>query len=175
MKTTKKIMVQTSTDKVWQVFAHNFDQAHLWMASVPNSFGQENGQLFKGASSAGRVCELDANPKGIKAVESFLAYDEEKKSCTILIKFANTPFAFPLVQNVAEFSLEQRENNQSVVTFTIISTLKPLAYIIYPLIKFGFGFFITQIIEELKYYVEQGKPHPRKVKAANKLARVKNN
>ncbi|MDQ6988679.1 MAG: hypothetical protein Q9M19_02260 [Mariprofundaceae bacterium] len=144
------------------------------MASVPNSFGQENGQLFEGASSAGRVCELDANSTGIKAVESFLVYDEAKKSCTILIEFANTPFAFPLVRNVAEFSLEQGENNQSVVTFAITSTLKPLAYIIYPVIKFGFGFFITQIIEELKHYVEHGKPHPRKVKATNKLALAAN-
>ena len=169
MKTTKIITIDTAGDKVWDVFAHDFDNAYKWMASIPKSFGKDNGKKYPDSSSAGRVCELDSNPNGMKAKESFLAYSEENKTCTVLIEFLNTPFGFPLVQNVAEFSLTEQGENQSVVTFSITSTLKPLAFIIYPIIKFGFGFFVKPIVEELKFYVENGTPHPRKVKAINKM------
>lgn len=169
MKTTKIITIETTADKVWTVFAHDFDNAYKWMASIPKSLGKDNGKRYEGSSSAGRVCELDSNPNGMKASESFLAYDDEKKTCTVLIQFFNTPFGFPLVQNVAEFSLSEHGNNKSVVTFSITSTLKPFAFIIYPIIKLGFGFFIQQIVEELKFYVENGTPHPRKIKAIDKM------
>ncbi|MCJ8312349.1 MAG: hypothetical protein HRU38_09080 [Saccharospirillaceae bacterium] len=169
MITTKIITIETSSDKIWQIFAHDFDNAYKWMASVPNSVGHDNGKKYEGSSSAGRVCELDGNPKGMKAKESFLAYDEENKTCTVLIEFLNTPFGFPIVQNVAKFSLTQTSTKQSEVTFSVTSTLKPLAFIIYPIIKFGFGFFIKQIVEELKFYVENDTPHPRKIKAINKM------
>lgn len=169
MKTTKIISINASADRVWDVFAHDFDNAYKWMASIPKSFGKDNGQHYEGCSSTGRVCELDSNPNGMKAQESFLAYNEECKSCTVLIEFLNTPFGFPLVKNVAEFSLVEQGKSQSVVTFSITSTLKPLAFMIYPLIKFGFGFLFQQILEELKFYVENETPHPRKVKAINKV------
>jgi len=174
MNTTKVISIDASGDKIWQVFAHDFDNAYKWMASIPNSTGKDNGKKYEGASSAGRVCELDGNPNGMKAKESFLAYDDDKKTCTVLIEFLNTPFGFPLVQNVAEFYLSENDASQSVVTFSVTSTLKPLAFIIYPIIKFGFGFFIKQIVEELKFYVENGTPHPRKVKAMNKMTLTAN-
>ena len=136
MKTTKVITIDTPGDKVWDVFAHDFDNAYKWMASIPKPFGQDNGKKYAGSSSAGRVCELGG----------------------------------PLVQNVAEFSLIEQGENQSVVTFSVTSTLKPLAFVIYPIIKFGFGFFVKQIVEELKFYVETGTPHPRKIKALNKAS-----
>ena len=172
MKSTITITIDTAGNKIWDVFAHDFDNAYKWMASVPNSFGKDNGKKYEGSSSAGRVCDLDGNPKGMKASESFLAYDEEKKTCTVLIKFLNTPFGFPLVQNVADFSISEQSETQSVVTFSVTSTLKPLAFIIYPIIKFSFKFFVKQIVEELKFYVENGTPHPRKVKALNKMKLV---
>jgi hypothetical protein len=169
MNTTRNITINATGDKVWTVFAHDFDNAYKWMASIPKSFGQNNGKKYEGASSAGRVCELDGNPNGLQATESFLAYDEEKRTCTVLIQFLNTPFGFPLVQNVAEFSLSEQGDNQSIVTFSVTSTLKPLAFIMYPIIKLGFGYVVNQIIEELKFYVENGTPHPRKVKALGKM------
>ena len=174
MKTTKTITINTTGDKVWEVFAHDFNNAYKWMASIPKSFGKDNGTQYPDCSSAGRVCELDNNPNGLKAKESFLSYSEEDRTCTVLIEFLNTPFGFPLVQNVAEFSLTEQGNNQSVVTFSVTSTLKPLAFIIYPIIKFGFGFFVKQIVEELKFYVENGTPHPRKIKAISKIKLAKN-
>lgn len=169
MITTVKTNINVATEKVWDIFAHDFDNAYVWMASIPISVGSENGPQHEGSSSAGRMCQLDGTPEGMIAKESFLAYNEEEKTCKILIDFLNTPFGFPLVKNVVDFSVIQDGKGRSDVTFSVTSTLKPLAYIIYPIVKFGFGFFARQIIEELKFYAENGTPHPRKVKANNKM------
>jgi hypothetical protein len=169
MKTNITLTIDTAGDKIWDVFAHDFDNAYKWMAGVPKSVGKDNGEQFEGASSAGRVCDLNNKPQGPKASESFLAYNEEEKSCTVLIEFLNTPMGFPLVQNVADFSLIELGGDKSEVTFTVTSTLRPMGFILYPVIKLGFRTFVKQIMEELKFYVENGTPHPRKVKAINKV------
>ena len=95
-------------------------------------------------------------------------------SCTVLIEFLDTPIVFPLVQNVADFSLSEQGENKSEVNFTVTSTLRPLGFILYPIIKLGFRTFVKQIMEELKFYVENGTPHPRKVKAINKMKSATN-
>lgn len=40
----------------------------------------------------------------------------------------------------------------------IKSKLKPFAYLLYPLVKLGLGVFVKQIVEELKYFAENGTP-----------------
>ena len=52
MRFTKKMKVNASVDKVWTVFAHDFDNAYKWMASVPHSYAKANGEDFDGAQSA---------------------------------------------------------------------------------------------------------------------------
>jgi hypothetical protein len=59
MKFTVTTPVSVPADKVWTVFAHEFNDAHKWMASVPHSYAKSNGEQFEGAQSCGRVCELD--------------------------------------------------------------------------------------------------------------------
>lgn len=166
MRFTKTTNMNASAQQVWKVFAHDFDDAHLWMASVPKSYAAANGEEFEGAQSAGRVCELDTG--GIKASEKFLAYDEAAKTCTIRIEFIGTPGVFPVQHNTVEFSIVDAGEGQSVMTWNFSSKLKPWAFAIWPLIRIGFGVFVGQIIAELKHYVEHGTPHPRKIKANQK-------
>jgi len=166
MKIIKKTTIGEPADKVWKVFAHDFDSAGEWMSSVPNTYGKNLGKKFEGAKSSGRVCELDG---GISVSEPILAYDEVNKTLTLETFFSNAPPLVPILGNVVNFSVKDSGKNQSVVTWIIKPKLKPFAYLLYPLVKFGLGLFIGQIIGELKYFVENGKPHPRKLKAISKL------
>ena len=84
VKFTKTLKVKSSTDKVWEIFAHGFNDVHKWMASVPHSYAQTNGESFDGAHSDGRVCELSPDQNGMKASEKFLAYNEDNKTATAL-------------------------------------------------------------------------------------------
>ncbi len=168
MRFVKKSRVAASADAVWAVFAHEFDSAYKWMASVPHSYGEEVGERFDGAESAGRVCELNSDPNGVKASEQFLAYDEDAKTCTVRIDFLNTRAVFPVHHNQLDFSIVDVGDDESEMTWVFRSRIKPWAYLIWPLIRIGFGVFVGQIMEELKFYVENGTPHPRKVAASTK-------
>ncbi len=168
MKFTKTVAIDATAAEVWAVFAHDFDNAHLWMASVPHSFGQDNGQWFDGASSAGRVCELQPDPSGLKASERFLAYDEAARTCTVRIDFVDTPRVFPVKYNSVDFAVVDNPDGGSTCTWAFSSRIKPWAYVMWPVLRSGASVFLGQIGEELKHYVETGQPHPRKVKALAK-------
>ncbi|MFT5823449.1 MAG: hypothetical protein ACI8ZM_004710 [Crocinitomix sp.] len=168
IKFTKKVIVNTSEDKIWETFAHGFNDAYKWMASVSHSYSQANGESFDGAQSDGRVCELSSKPDGIKASEKFLAYDEKNKTVTVKVDFIDTPALFPVNYNLVDFSLRKISENQCEMIWEFSSKIKPLGYLLWPLMRIGFGVFVKQIIEELKYYVEHGTPHPRKIKAMEK-------
>ena len=167
MRITKNIKIDASADKVWKVFAHDFDRASEWMSSVPTTYGQDLGQRFDGAKSAGRVCELNGDPKGIKAKEYFLAYDEEARTCTIDIEI-DGPALLPIRGNVLDFSIEEDGPNRSIVHWDVTVKVKPLANLVYPLVKLGLSVLFGQVPEELKYFVENDAPHPRKLKATRK-------
>lgn len=169
MKITKHQTIQATADRVWQVFAHDFDQADEWMSSIPKTSGAQLGEQFEDATSCGRVCEIDANPNGIKIKEAFLAYDEQDKRCKLDISLHNAPFIAPIYGNQLTFSVRDTGVNQSEITWIMEPKIKPLAHIIYPLLKFGIGKLAAQILEELTYFIEQGQPHPSKVKAMAKF------
>jgi hypothetical protein len=168
IKFTKKSVVNADADKVWGIFAHGFNDAYKWMASVNHSFAKNNGESFEGCQSNGRVCELSSDGKGIKASEQFLAYNEENKTATVRIDFLNTPFIFPVKFNTLDFSLKKIDGDTSEMTWKFRSNIKFLSYLLWPLLRIGFGVFIKQIIEELTFYIENGTPHPRKIKAMKK-------
>jgi len=168
VKFTKKAIVNADADKVWGVFAHGFNDAYKWMASVNHSFAKNNGESFEGCQSDGRVCELSPDGKGIKASEQFLAYSEENKTATIRIDFLDAPSFFPVKFNTLEFSLKEIDGGKSEMTWKFCSNIKLLGFVLWPLLRLGFGKFIEDIMEELKFYVETGTPHPRKIKAMKK-------
>jgi hypothetical protein len=172
VKFTKTIKINASEEKVWAVFAHGFNEAHLWMASVPYSYAKSNGASFNGSHSDGRVCELNPNQKGIKASEKFLAYNDENKTATVQIDFVNTPFFFPVEFNTLEFSLLETGANESVMTWKFRSNIKPIGLLLWPLLRIGFGKFTKNIMEELQFYVENETPHPRKIKALKKQEKI---
>jgi hypothetical protein len=107
------------------VFAHDFDDAHEWMASIPHSYGKAVGEQFDGATSAGRVCELNDDPNGLKASEQFLDYDEKSKTCTIRVDFVNTPRLFPIHHNELTFSVTESGSGSCETTWAVRSQLKP--------------------------------------------------
>jgi hypothetical protein len=139
------------------------------MASVSHSYAQTNGESFEGAHSDGRVCELRPDQTGIKASEKFLGYDENNKTATVQIDFGNTPFYFPVKFNTLDFSIHEIGDGHSEMMWKFRSNIKPLGLLLWPFLRIGFGVFIGQIIEELKFYAENGTPHPRKLKAMEKL------
>ena len=86
-------------------------------------------------------------------------------TATVQIDFVNTPFLFPVKFNTLEFSLLEMGDDQSKMTWKFRSNIKPLGFILWPLLRLGFGKFIQDIMEELQFYVANGTARPRKIKA----------
>lgn len=165
MKLTKTTKIDAAAADVWDLFAHRFNEADQWMASVPRSYGQENGTRLEGASSAGRICELQPDGTGMKASERFVAYDEASKTCSVRVDFVDAPRVFPVHHNSLDFSVVDDPDGGSTATWVFGAKIKPWGYLMWPLLWRGFSVGWSQMCEELKHYVEIGKPHPRKVAA----------
>jgi hypothetical protein len=56
--------------------------------------------------------------------------------------------------------------------FLAVYLAKPFGYLLWPLLRIGFGNFVGDIMGKLKFYVENGTPHPRKIKAMKKLKSI---
>lgn len=174
MKLSKTMNITAAADKVWEVFAHKFDQGDQWMAAVPRSYSNDGGKLFHGAKSTGRICEMKSDGTGMKASERFIAYDESGKTCTVKVDLLNAPGLFPLKYNSLEFSVIQDSDGGSTVQWIFGAKIKPWAYLMWPVLRMGMFKAWKELTEEFKYYVETGKPHPRKVTAMEKAKAVIN-
>ena len=168
MELTKTMRMTATADKIWEVFAHQFDQGDRWMAAVPRSYSNDGGKLFNGAKSTGRICEMNPDGTGMKAAERFIAYDESAKTCTVRVEFLNVSGAFPIKYNSLDFSVVQDNDGSSTVKWIFGAKIKPWAYLMWPMLRMGMFRAWKELSEEFKHYVETGKPHPRKTTAMEK-------
>lgn len=170
MEVIKKTKIDATADHVWEVFAHRFNDADAWMASVPRSYGKENGASIEGAPSAGRICELRPDGTGMKASERFVAYDETAKTCSVHVEFVDAPQLFPLRHNSLDLSVVEDPDGGSTVTWVFGAKLEPWGYVMWPLLWRGMTVAWKQLCEEFEHYVVTGTPHPRKIAAIEKAS-----
>ena len=169
MKINGQQKSKASIEKIWKVFAVEFDTAYKWMSGVSFSYGEKIGNQIEEAHTEGRICQLNADGSGLKAVEDLMEFDEENKVIRVRVKFDGTPFGFPLKENRVRMSLD-KQGDITLINYEFESDLKPLAKLVYPLIRLGFGMFIKRVFEDLAYYSENGVPHPRKQKELKAVA-----
>lgn len=166
--------ISASAEKVWEVFAHQFDEGHRWMAAVPKSYSNDGGKLFDGAKSTGRIVEMNADGTGMKASERFVEYDESAKTCVVKVDLLDAPMLFPIKYNSLSFSVVHDDDNNCTVQWIYGAKIKPLAYLMWPLLRMGMFKAWKELSEEFKCYLETGEPHPRKVAAIEKAKAVVN-
>lgn len=66
MKITKKVTINKPAELVWDLIAHQFDKAHLWMDPIPHSYEIGSGHSSTGAPMEGRICNLSKNPNVLR-------------------------------------------------------------------------------------------------------------
>lgn len=164
MKLENKITINTTADKVWQVVAHEFDQASVWMAQVPNSYRSHGAISAKDAPMEGRVCELSDKPGGPVAEEYITGYSEERKWLRMKVIPKNAKI--PVIENVVDIHVNELSNGKTEVIWASDLQLKTVGKMLSPVLKLGINKSFNELLEELKYYVENGKPHPRKLAKA---------
>ena len=172
MQMTLTIEIDGPIATVWEVLATDFDKASDWMSFVTHSYKTSDKPAVEQAPMAGRVCEFSANPDAMFVNEAITSYDEEAHTLTIEIHPENTPAMFPVRKNEVTISLVALSDDRTEVQWRVAPILRPLGYVMYPMLRFGMVKSFRSVLEELKFYVEEGQPHPRKVAAQEKHARA---
>lgn len=168
MKLTKTTKIDATADDVWTLFAHRFEEADQWMASVSRSYGHDSGETFEGSTSAGRIIEMQPDGKGMKASERFVAYNEAAKTCSVRVDLIDAPRVFPIDHNSLDFRVVDDPDGGSTATWVFGAAIKRWGYVMWPMLRMGMFKAWNQLCEEFQHYVETGAPHPRKVAAIEK-------
>ncbi len=154
----EEIIINAPAREVWHILAHEFDKVEQWSTGILKSEALIDIPIPEGASVGGRACYTD-NVFGNSAYEAFTYYDEQAMR-----------FGYKAIRELPRF-FKSGENNWGVTAvdkdscevafFAIVETdfLTGLVMMpLFPIIKKIFG---SRTLEELKYFVEHGKPHPR--------------
>lgn len=163
MKMTLKNTINAPIPDVWDKLAIHFDRAADWMSLIPKSVEKVDGLAVDGAPMVGRVCDLTTKPNGPYVDETIIAYDATQSAFTV--KVVPVGGRLPIIQNLITFSLKDLGNNRTEMTWDSDIELKTAGKLLSPLLKRGLSKNLSEQMDELKYYVENNQPHPRKLAA----------
>jgi hypothetical protein len=157
MKITKTVVIKKSAEEVWNLIAHDFDKAHLWMGPIPHSYGIQEGESKQGAPMTGRICHLSDNPDGAKVKEVITQYHEASKTLAFDVYPINNPAIVPIKQNKVQMKINATGPAEAQVIWTAQPQLKLIAYAFYPLLRMIFPIAFAKLLKGLKDYMEAPK------------------
>lgn len=166
MKIRTKIKILAPADRAWEVIAGEFGDAAKWASTLESSSSKE--KLGIGAT---RTCQTKGVGPFPSATikEKLVDYDPKQLTFTYVVQ-SGLPSIFKSAQN--SWSIEPINETScfihSNVFMEVSLWLRPLSWIFPLLLKRD----LKNTFEELSYYIEQGKPHPRKTNSKSKLAKV---
>lgn len=154
----KELVINKKVEEVWEVMGNQFAQVHLWSTNFKDS-KPGGSSKFSGLDYSERVTLTDRG-ETIQELDSFDA-------TTHALSYHITKGAPGIAKHAsAIWSLNSDEANKTTVVLEFnMETKGFLGFLMTPMIKMGMGKSATEIAEDLKYYVENGKPHPRKVES----------
>ena len=168
MKITKTILINKPVEQVWDLVAHQFDKAHLWMGPIPHSQALGLGESDTGAPMAGRICDLSDKPNGAKVKEVITQYSEHDRSLSFDVLPINNPAIVPIKQNNVQMMVRAVGAGQTKVIWTASPQLKTFALPFYPLLRLIFPVAFGKLLTGLKEYAESALPYkemPNQAKA----------
>jgi hypothetical protein len=157
MKILKEVSINAPADRVWDIVGHNFAKIGNWDGSVSSSIVNNSFPKVNGSPYGGRVCETSFGTIN----EKFTAYDE--KGMTFSFQGDITSPVFSNVLNTVTV-IPVNANKSRVITSPNVD-LTFLGKVMSPLLKAGLGSAIKKGLEDLKYYTENNKISPRKLKS----------
>lgn len=159
MLVSKQIEIDTSINKVWQILGKDFANPHKWASPVKHSEGK--GKQIASLACDERACQTTMG----KVREKITHYSDEEHSLSWDIVEGMPPF----VENARNtWSLRKLSDSKTILQIKMDVKLRSWAIFMFPMAKMMFNKLAVQLSEDFAYYAENGKPHPRKIKAMEK-------
>ena len=164
MQIKQQIIINTSADTVWNILGPQYAYVSEWISAVHQSQGRHNSVVPSSkAPCSGRVCETDLGP----FKETIIHYDEANRSLAYSAKGEKMPFFVKQMGNSWKV-IPMGANQARVEMCAEIAILPVFNLVMGPMMRLQIGGILKNAVEELKYYAENGVPHPRKLEARRK-------
>jgi hypothetical protein len=162
---TKQIMIHAPADDVWAVLAREFAQIGHWATGVLESSAVRSAAKPDGAKMAGRECAIDGFGT---TYEIFAHYDEQGMTMGYTVR---GELPSPLSSAFNHWTVRAAGANQTLVEVRPeIELASWPGAIMAPVMRLTFGRTMGILLDDLKYYVEQRRPSPRKLDEMDRIA-----
>lgn len=153
------IVIGAPAETVWQVVAHRFDRIGEWATAIPSSAACAIAEPEVGAPVAGRVCHTDLRLVP-EVTEAIVEYDEAGR--TLTYQAANGLPGF-VTRARNRWQVTPIDQNRTQVTFAAEVRVRGLfGWLARWVLLVQVGRTGRHLLDDLKHYVEHGKPSPRK-------------
>lgn len=156
----KEIVINKSIKDAWKVLGLDFVNASKWASAVNHSEG--SGENFNGSHCSERGCSTIMG--SIK--EKLYEFSNENHSLAYQVT-AGMPFMVTHASNTWKL-IALGESKCKLQISMDIRTSRFLGLLLEPIMKIQMSKMGNHLVEDFAYYVETGKPHPRKIKAQKK-------
>lgn len=160
MNFSKQITVNVPANKVWDITGHDFANIGEWATAVSHSEAIDKLPSVNNSPVGGRLCDTTLG----QVSEEFTSYDEAKK--TFSFKGVFDSVMFKSIVNTTKVT--KIDDNTSEVKISPAIELSMLGTIMSPMIKMKLNKTIDELLNDLKYYAEHGKPSPTKIASQQK-------
>ncbi|MEM7624322.1 MAG: SRPBCC family protein [Planctomycetota bacterium] len=154
---TQQRTINATPQQAWRVVAEQWGQVDRWASTVAHS--ELTGKLGVGAV---RSCSVPGTP-GFK--ETLLTYNPDEMSLSYQPTEGMPPF---VKKAVGTWKISPEDGNRVTVDIAVVLDIAegtPLPVV--GMVKHQFGQLVDVTGDDVKYFLENGKPHPRKLMAAS--------
>tara|TARA_B110000211_G_C13878799_1_gene464224 strand:- start:21 stop:500 length:480 start_codon:yes stop_codon:yes gene_type:complete len=158
MKIIKQLTINKPIEDVWEVLGNQFGAIDIWASLIEKS--EMSGESkFPGISNSIRSTETTSGPTkqeltAFNPTEHVIAYKA----------IAGTPGFFKSVH--AEWSLVKKDDNTTGLKLDFEVKFKGLGVLLTPVVKLKLGKVGDVLLDDFQFYVENEKPHARKLALA---------
>lgn len=159
MQLTKKVTIDAPIAKVWDILGPNYQDAGKWASSVYISAPRAGTPKVADAPVAGRVCQTSLGP----FTESIEAYSDQNHHVSYSATGDKMPGFMKGLRN--SWTLREIGPNKTETLMQLNADIAfPFNVMMGWMMKMQFNKALSETIDDLKYYAENDKPHPRKTK-----------
>jgi hypothetical protein len=161
MEIKVSVLIKADFDKIWHTAADQFTHVDRWASNVRESEGKTiQGYAQFDAPCNERTCQTSFG----MAVERVVDWSKKEQHLAYEV---TKGMPFFVKKGVNRWSFESVGANDVRFTMRMEMELLPIfSLLMGPLMKAKLKRVMTESAEEFKFFVENDKPHPRKVKAA---------
>lgn len=156
MKIKTDFIINKPISEVWDVVGNQFSTAYKWASVLNHSEG--SGVRINNNVCESRTCDI----QGMGRIrEKLIEFDPAKYTLTYEVVEG---FPFFVKKGANRFDLVAEGDHTRVYSSAQFQTQGLIGVLMRPLLKIQMKSIIKKVAEDLKFYVENGQPHPRKKK-----------